>query len=111
MGDLIVSPAARADLLAQWGYFADEVQDIDLADHFLRATEQTFRTLARSPGMGRPRKFSPNKLKGLRSWRVDGFPKYLIFYRPQKKESGVEIVRVLHGMRDLERMFGEEKVQ
>ena len=106
MPDLIVSPAARADLLAQWDYFAEEVEDVDLADRFL-AAEQTFRNLARTPGLGPPRRFSVDKLRNLHSWRVDGFPKHLVFYRPLPNSAGVQIVRVLHGMRDLDMILGE----
>jgi toxin ParE1/3/4 len=36
-------------------------------------------------------------------WRIAGFDQYLIFYRPT--ESGVEIIRVIHGKRDVEDLF------
>ena len=39
------------------------------------------------------------RLAGLRVWRVEGFEKHLVFYRTA--ETIVEIVRVLHGARDL----------
>lgn len=35
------------------------------------------------------------------------FPKHLVFYRPLPDERGVEIVRVLHGARDLEALMSE----
>jgi len=53
--------------------------------------------------MGRRREFDNPDLIGMRSWRVKRFPKYLIFYIPI--EDGVEIVRVLHGARNLEAIF------
>jgi toxin ParE1/3/4 len=41
---------------------------------------------------------------GLRMWPIRGFEKHVIFYRPTP--TGVEIVRVLHGARNLEVFFG-----
>lgn len=37
-------------------------------------------------------------------WRIAGFDSCLIFYRPT--ERGVEIIRVIHGSRDVEQLFG-----
>ena len=35
-----------------------------------------------------------------------GFPKHLIFYRPI--DHGIEVVRVLHGARDIEAVFEDD---
>jgi len=43
MLELIVAPAARADLLAQWEFYADDVGNPDLADRFV-ASAMTFQT-------------------------------------------------------------------
>jgi toxin ParE1/3/4 len=43
----------------------------------------------------------------LRIWRIDGFPNHLIFYRPI--EGGIEIVRVLHGARDIDAVLESER--
>ena len=106
MAELIVAPSARADLLAQWDFYADEVGDPNLADRFIIRAEATFKKLARNPGLGRPRAFHSSKAKNLRSWKVADFPKHLIFYRLLPDERVVEIVRVLHGARDLDALFG-----
>ena len=49
-------------------------------------------------------------LAGGRVWRISGFEKHLIFYRPRPE--GVEILDVIHGARDLEALdfgsLGEE---
>ena len=37
-------------------------------------------------------------------WRVKGFEKYLVFYRPLK--DGIVVLRVIHGARDIEDLFG-----
>ncbi|MBI4604738.1 MAG: type II toxin-antitoxin system RelE/ParE family toxin [Planctomycetes bacterium] len=36
-----------------------------------------------------------------------GFEQHLVFYRPV--EDGIEVVRVLHGARDLRAILGEEE--
>lgn len=107
MPELIVAPAARADLLAQWNYYADEVGRPDLADRFTAQAEITFKKLVRVPGLGRPRSFGNVQLPNLRSLKVEGFPKHMIFYRPLPDKLGVEIIRVLHGARNLEKLFSE----
>ncbi len=107
MVELIVAPAARADLLAQWDFYADEVGRPDLGDRFFLCAEATFKKLARTPGLGRPCAFRRPKAKGLRSWHVEDFPRHLVYYRPLPDEHGVEIVRVLHGARDLDAAFDE----
>ena len=56
------------------------------------------------PQMGSPREFGDPRLFGIRVWRVKGFPRHLIFYRTI--EGDVEIVRVLHGARDLPSLLG-----
>ena len=106
MAEVIVAPAARADLLAQWDYFADEVGRADLADRFVSCAEVTFKQLAETPGLGRPRTFRHPKARNLHSWRIDEFPKHLNFYRQLSDERRVEIVRVIHGARELVVAFG-----
>jgi toxin ParE1/3/4 len=49
--------------------------------------------------------FENPQLAGVRSWRVSRFKTYLIFFRPI--ESGVEILHIAHGARDIERLFDE----
>ncbi len=64
---------------------------------FLEAAYDSFEFLARNPGIGRRR---PDLgFPEIRSWRVDGFRRYLIFYR--ELPDRIQIWRVLHGARDL----------
>ena len=58
-------------------------------------------------GWGERRHSSNPLLAGLRIWRIDGFPNHLIFYRPI--EGGIEIVRVLHGVRDIGAVLESER--
>lgn len=67
------------------------------ADHWLDLIDKKCHTLARMPEMGRKRfDLAPN----LRSFAVGNF---IIFYRPVS--SGIQVIRVLHGGRDLPPLF------
>ncbi len=103
MSHYTIAPAARCDLHAILDYFLDVAGNAELAIRFTNCAESTFTKLSKSPGQGRPRQFRRNLLKGLRSWRIDEFPTYLVFNR--ETAASIEIVRVLHGARDLERLF------
>jgi toxin ParE1/3/4 len=59
------------------------------------------------PGIGERRETIQTRLSGLRLWQVEGFEKHLIFYRLVKDE-GVEIVRVLHGARDIDNVLDQD---
>jgi toxin ParE1/3/4 len=100
-----VQRLAEADLAEQAGFIAGD--SIDAALRFLEAAEAAFARLASFPEIGRRRKFHHPDLAGVRSWPVPGFEKHLIFYRPA--ERGVEILRVLHSARDLDRILGAEE--
>ena len=70
------------------------------ADRFVRRLLARMRLLGANPYLGRSR----NALKpGYRSFPVG---RYVILYRVQ--ESAVEIVHVLHGSRDLKRLFEDD---
>jgi toxin ParE1/3/4 len=104
MPEYTLSPEARDDLDAIHAYICRDNPDV--ADRVLEAALRTFARLAKAPGMGRTRVFKHSELSNLRSFRVEGFPAYLIFYRPV--EDGVGIVRVLHGARDLDALFSAD---
>jgi toxin ParE1/3/4 len=64
------------------------------------AIHNTFQLLAENPGIGENRDdFS----KGIRSFPVEQYRHYLVFYRPLR--DGIIVMRVLHGARDLPRHF------
>jgi len=58
------------------------------------------------PHMGPARVFRNPRLRDLRIWPIRGFEKIVIFYRPI--EGGIEVVRVLHGARDVKGILEEE---
>ena len=75
------------------------------APGFLRQAQLRFDLLARSPGIGRDRAFRSRRLRGIRSHAIRGFPNYIVFYRATRTR--LLIVRVLHGMRNLDAIFEE----
>lgn len=93
---IIKNPRAYVDLHEMWSYIA--INNEERADALYETFEQKFRMLAECPFMGRLR----HELeKNLRSFPAGN---YIIFYRIRK--NALEIVRVLHGKRDLEEIFG-----
>jgi toxin ParE1/3/4 len=96
---LLILPAAGRDLDEQSGYLAEHA-NLEVALRFHDAASETFSFLARNPNVGALRESANPVLAGVRIWRVSGFEKHLIFYRPV--EGGVEVVRVLHGHRDID---------
>ena len=88
-------PEAESDLDEIWWYIAQD--NPDNADRFLDRLQERCWALADFPQMGTSR----DDLKaGLRSHPCG---RYLIFYFPL--EDGIDVVRVLHGARDVEALF------
>jgi len=100
----IVLPAARADLLEQFGHLVQH--SLEAANRFLAAAESAFERLAEMPGMGVRRPLKSPRLEGLRQWPIPGFRHHLIYYR--ETSDGIEVIRVLHGARDVQRILEEE---
>ena len=93
---------ANRDLVEHFAYFGEHAS-VEMAERFLKAAEFAFEELARMPSMGGQHTFPNPRFKGLCKWQVPGFQNYLIFYFPL--EDGVDVVRVLHGARELEALF------
>lgn len=90
-----MSPEVENDLDEIWWYIAQD--NLDCADKLLDEIEETSRKLSRFPKMGRNRdELHP----GLKSFPIG---MYLVFYMPMS--GGILIVRVLHGMRDIDSFF------
>jgi len=98
---IVRRPAADDDVLEAALHIADD--NPDAAMRFMDAVHQTEARLLATPGMGGQPKFEHPALAGMRFHLVRGFRKYLIFYVPM--DAGIEIVRVLHGARNLEELF------
>jgi toxin ParE1/3/4 len=105
MSRVIRRPRARADIQEQAFRIADD--DPDAARRFLAEVERSLELLAGMPGMGAARPRLSPALRGLRMFPVSGgFDNHLLFYRPIR--DGIELIRVLHGMRDIEAIMQAE---
>lgn len=84
-------PKAEADLLEIWLYIAQDSPRA--ADRLLDRIEAQCRLLADNPRLGRPR---PEIAPDARAWIVG---RYLVLY--QEQDGGIEVVRVVHGAREI----------
>ncbi|MEO0332715.1 MAG: type II toxin-antitoxin system RelE/ParE family toxin [Bacteroidota bacterium] len=96
MAKVIRSAKARNDLKDIFNYIADNSSE-SRATKLLKQLEHTMQQLADSPGMGTDRSYLAPRLLGFPSG------KYIIFY--QISGDDIQIVRVLHGRRDIENIF------
>jgi toxin ParE1/3/4 len=98
MPQVIRTPQAHLDLVEIGVYIAED--NLEAALRLLDAMQAKFQLLARSPELGRKRE---ELAPGLRSFPAAH--NYLVFYKPI--DNGIEIIRVLHGSRDIEPLFGQ----
>ena len=92
---LIVAREARQDMLEIWEFIASN--SIRAADSVGELFQQEFLAIQQHPGLGpRREELQP----GVRSLPVGS---YLIFYRVSR--DSVQILRVVHGARDLGALF------
>jgi toxin ParE1/3/4 len=95
MKAVIRSPQARLDLSEIADFIARD--SVDAALRFLDEVDNVLKKLADFPGLGRSRdELGP----GLRSFPAGN---YVLFYRATAE--AIDLVRVLHGARDLDRLF------
>lgn len=91
-------PLAETDIVEIWNYIADD--SVAAADRWVDRLDEQFRVLAMQPAMGRARdELAP----GVRSLP---FGRYVIFYVPL--DDGIDVVRVLHGARDIDAVYNAE---
>ena len=95
MAILLKRPLAELDLLNIWDYIADDSPD--RVDDFLDRVESKLMTLGQNSGLGRKRS---ELLLDLRSFPIDN---YVVFY--QQIDGGIDVIRLLHGSRDIEEVF------
>ena len=94
-----VSPQAATDLDDIWYYVAKESGSIAVANHLIDSITDRFFLLAGHPYLGRSR--DDDFGVGSRSFPVN---EYVIVYCV--KENDVSILRVVHGRRHMEALFG-----
>lgn len=88
-------PQAEADVLEIWDYIAED-SVID-ADRWVDRLDEKLSLWATQPLMGRNR---DELATGIRSL---AFGRYVVFFEPLP--NGIDVVRVLHGSRDIDAGF------
>jgi toxin ParE1/3/4 len=94
-----VARRATVDLDEIWYYVATESASVEIASRLIDSITSRFLLLASHPHLGRRR--NDDLGVGLRSFPVG---EYVIIYCVEKGD--VLILRVVHGRRDLEALFG-----
>ncbi|SMC62044.1 type II toxin-antitoxin system RelE/ParE family toxin [Rhizobium sp. RU36D] len=105
--NVTVLPAARADILQQVEYYA-RLGRPDIADRFLAAVEASFVRLKETPRAGAPKMFSDPRLSAVRTWTIAGFDDIKAYYLVDN--SSIAVLRILHGRRDVDRIFEAEEL-
>jgi toxin ParE1/3/4 len=101
--ELILMPRAREDIKQIAAYIGEHNPQASMA--FRQTLQHIYEVLLDLPEMGSFRNFRNPDMKGLRMLPVPKCKNYLLFYRPTPER--LEIVRVLHGARDVSSLFGE----
>ena len=104
----VVRPKADQDLDDQAYYLATQANP-EVGHRFLLAAHETFSLLATQPEMGWDCRLKDPGVASLRVFRVSGFERMLVLYRPHP--DGVEILRLVHGSRDLRAFLHREGVE
>jgi toxin ParE1/3/4 len=91
MPDINKHPIVIRDLIELATALARENQSA--AERFLVIAEETFKLLDKLPGIGQPTKLSDPRFRDVRQHPIEGFKRYIVFYRIT--DLGIEILRVL----------------
>lgn len=98
-------PGATADIVEHYRYYLIEQSASAVASRFVDSVRSSVYQLLPHPRMGAPVRGS---IRGLRSWPVQGFEAFRIYYLEDEKT--LRVVRVLHGMRNVRRILKKEKL-
>jgi antitoxin ParD1/3/4 len=99
MTDYRFTPEAEDDLFEIWCYIARDT--VAAANRVESAVHDACTFLAQHPLSGSPRRHVT--ALPVHFWTVQQYPNYVVVYRAETKP--LEIIRVLHGMRDLKRLL------
>ena len=104
----VIRPKADQELGDQAAFYAAKGSP-SLGHRFLLAAHKTFTLLATQPEIGWHPKFRHSTLAAARVFRIRGFEKVLVIYRPIK--NGIDILRVVHASRNLEALLRTEGLE
>jgi toxin ParE1/3/4 len=94
---IVIRRAAKRDMAKYYGWLAGEA-GIDTAERFMSAADSSFGELAINPGLGAEIGSQNLRLARLRKWRIDGFPRMIVFYLPG--QNTIRVIRVLNSAQD-----------
>lgn len=95
------TPAAEDDLGDIFRYIGRERYSLDAAQRVVQEIRASAADYAAQPLLGAQR---PELGEEVRSFRVF---RYVVFYRPV--EDGIDVLRVIHGARDVERIYRRDQ--
>jgi toxin ParE1/3/4 len=101
MLDIVVHSLAEDDLLEAANFICTE--NPEAARKLISTAKEDFIRISEFPYVGKICGFETTQYKNMRYLQISGFRNYLIFYLVT--DSTIEIVRILHGARDLETLF------
>jgi toxin ParE1/3/4 len=99
-------PQADEDVREAFRYLGREA-GLVVANRFYESLYAEFAALVERPEKGSRIQIKRSPWNDLRRWFVSGFGPVLILYRPT--DYGIEVVRVLHGARDIARILRRER--
>lgn len=103
MLNLAIRPQAELDIDEIVTYLLET--NPQAASKFVMELRQAFTLLSGNPLIGVKRQYRLLALEGIRLFPLKKYSSYLVFYL--NTDEVLEIVRVLHGKRDLETLFAE----
>jgi toxin ParE1/3/4 len=100
---ILIKPRAVVDLDEQLLHLS--LSSLRVAQRFQQAVRLSFQRLAQTPDLGELLPSRKSRRTDFRVWPVRGFPNHLIYFR--EIAGGIEIVRLLHGTRDVGALLDE----
>ena len=101
---VVITPAARDDILGHFSYYTFDQQVPDIGARFLDAVESATDRVSQNTAIGAPQPFAA--LADLRAWPIPGFEEIRLYY--YLAADVLTIVRVLHDKRDVRRILETE---
>ncbi|MEC9373647.1 MAG: type II toxin-antitoxin system RelE/ParE family toxin [Planctomycetota bacterium] len=99
-----VHARAVRDVESQAVFIAAE--SADAAERIWDAFGMAIEQVAANPGIGKRWETDDSRIAGVRWWSLPGFDQHLLFYCATDQR--LDILRVIHGARDLSTLFADE---
>ena len=105
MNRIVIRPGAARDLVEIFRYLA-RTAGLRVADRFVGQAQATWELLVSQPRLGSRYDGDGILEADLRYYSIIKFRNYIAFYRPI--EDRIEVIRVLHGARDIASLLRAE---